>query len=53
MASLRDSEKEAKEEFAKLTTAEPDGFKCDWTRPMGGGSRLIVKGDSGWILVGN
>lgn len=54
----KDSEKEAKEEFAKLKVvgcakAEPAGFKCDWTGPMGGGTGRIVKGDSGWILVGN
>jgi hypothetical protein len=32
--------------------AEPSGFKCDWTGPMGAGSGRVVKGDSGWVLVG-
>lgn len=31
--------------------AEPAGFKCDWTGPMGAGSGRIVKSDSGWVLV--
>ena len=32
--------------------SEPSGFKCDWTGSMGAGSGRIVKGDSGWMLVG-
>lgn len=32
--------------------AEPSGFKCDWTGPMGAGSGRLVKGDNGWVLVG-
>lgn len=33
--------------------SEPSGFKCDWTGGMmGAGSGRIVKGDSGWVLVG-
>ncbi len=33
--------------------SEPSGFKCDWTGLMGAGSGRIVKGDSGWMLIGN
>lgn len=32
--------------------ADSNGFVCDWTGPSGGGSGRIVKGESGWVLVG-
>lgn len=32
--------------------AEPAGYRCDWTGPMGSGSGRLVKSDSGWALVG-
>ena len=41
----------AKIKVISCTKAEPNGFKCDWTGPMGAGSGRIVKADSGWVLV--
>lgn len=32
--------------------ADSNGYVCDWTGPSGGGSGRIVKGDTGWVLVG-
>ncbi len=32
--------------------AESNGYVCDWTSPSGSGSGRLVKGDTGWALVG-
>lgn len=32
--------------------AETNGYHCDWESKMGAGSGRLVKGESGWVLVG-
>lgn len=42
----------AKTKLVGCAKAEPAGYKCDWTGPLGSGSGRFVKSDGGWKFVG-